>query len=100
MAPAMLTAAVPEIPALTPTAARSSLFVAVTATPRKPESDPLFTCRGPEAPASPAGRFPCLTRLCDLPIPMTGPLRFTIVEPASVDFLSRSLRELPLTFDA
>ena len=39
--PARLTAAVPAIPALMPTAAMSSLFVAVTATPRKPPIVPF-----------------------------------------------------------
>ena len=47
MAPARLTAAVPPTPALMPTIARSSLFVAVTPTPLKPLVEPALIWRGP-----------------------------------------------------
>jgi hypothetical protein len=46
-APARLTAAVPEKPAPMPTTAMSSLFVAVTATPRNPPTVAFWITRGP-----------------------------------------------------
>ena len=66
--PERLTAAVPENPAATPTAAMSSLFVAVTATPRNPAIVVAPMSRGPKALASPDGSAPCLLRLCDRPV--------------------------------
>ena len=66
--PERLTAAVPEKPALTPTAARSSLFVAVTLTPRN-EAVPAVIVRGPISLASPEGCVPDFTTLCDRPLP-------------------------------
>ena len=85
--PARLTAAVPAIPALTPTAAMSSLFVAVTATPRKPPFVPFVIVRGPKALASPAGVVPSGAMLCERPVPVE--VSVTTVPP-SVDFLSSS----------
>ena len=69
-APEMFTDALPEKPALTPTTARSSLLVAVTATPLNgtPASGALIE-RGPVSLASPEGRLPDGTRLCDRPEP-------------------------------
>src|SRR6266568_1696880 len=70
-APERLTATLPEMPALTPTTARSSLLVAVTATPLNAAGSSLAVMlRGPDSLASPAGMAPDLTRVCDLPVPM------------------------------
>src|SRR5204863_6598642 len=66
-APDRFTAAVPANPALTPIAAMSSLFVAVTLTPRD-ESARDTIVRGPCSRGSPAGCEPDLTRLCDCSI--------------------------------
>ena len=67
-APDRFTAAVPANPALTPIAAMSSLFVAVTLTPRD-ESARATIVRGPCSRGSPAGCDPDFTRLCDRSIP-------------------------------
>ena len=72
-----------------PTTAISSLFVAVTATPRKSASVPAVMVRGPNTLASPDGVVPCSTMLWPRPVPVL--VRSTITPP-SVDFLSRSLR--------
>ena len=46
----------------------SSLFVAVTATPWKPDVVWFTIVRGPAADASPAGIWPDSTRLCERPV--------------------------------
>src|SRR3989442_16029345 len=71
-APDRFTAAVPAKPALTPTTARSSLFVAVTLTPLN-ESASGAIVRGPVSLASPEGCDPDLTMLCDRPVPFDEP---------------------------
>ncbi len=56
----------PDREALMPTPAMSSLLVAVTATPRKPACGTWLTeCWPSASAASPPGRLPCLTRLCE-----------------------------------
>ncbi len=84
IAPATFTAAVPATPALIPTIAKSSLFVAVTPTPRNPLVDEALIWRGPYALASPAGCMPDRTMLCDRPVPLL--VRSARVEPGSPNF--------------
>ena len=80
IAPERLTAAVPEKPALMPTAAMSSLFDAVTATPPSDVVAGVIT-RGPVSLASPDGVSPPLTMLCDVPVPV---LIRSMIEPPFV----------------
>ena len=86
-APPIATLPPPLIAMLIPTVAMSSLFVAVTATPRKPVVTSAETVRGPVAEPSEEGTSPCLTMLWDLPVPV--PDSGTIVPP-SVEALLRS----------
>src|SRR5260370_40906313 len=76
--PDRLIAAPAANPRLTPTAAMSSLLVAVTATPLK-LCTPCPTFCGPIWPASAAGGLPDLAMLCERPVeppvrPMSEPL--------------------------
>ena len=65
--PLMFTATVPATPADTPIAAMSSLFVAVTLTPRKVVLFAVMV-RGPLWLGSPDGCDPCGTRLWPRPV--------------------------------
>ena len=68
--PERFTAAAPENPAAMPMPAMSSLFVAVTATPKNGAGSKGFVIvRGPKELGSAAGRDPDSTMLCERPLP-------------------------------
>ena len=97
--PPIATPAVPATAALAPTAAMSSLFVAVTATPWNAGFVPGTMSRGPNADASPAGSSPCLTRECDLPVTPAFVIGMKLFAVAS-SFVAASLNAplvLPMT---